>query len=41
MQKIITMIILLTSTCVKASAQSPYAIFGDNSKIRVYNELYG
>lgn len=33
MQKIITMIILLTGTCVKASAQSPYAIFGDNSKI--------
>ena len=33
MQKIIIMIILLTSTCVKASAQSPYAMFGDNSKI--------
>ncbi len=33
MQKIITMIILLTSAYVKTSAQSPYAMFGDNSKI--------
>lgn len=32
-QKNITLIILLTSTCVKTSAQSPYAMFGDNSKI--------
>lgn len=31
--KIITMIILLMSTCIKASAQSPYAMFGDNSKM--------
>ena len=32
-RKIITMIILLLSTDIKASAQSPYAIFGDNSKM--------
>ena len=32
-QKIITMIILLMSTCIKVSAQSPYAMFGDNSKM--------
>ena len=31
--KIITMIVLLMSTCIKASAQSPYAMFGDNSKM--------
>ena len=31
--KIITMIILLLSTYIKASAQSPYAIFGDDSKM--------
>lgn len=31
--KIITMIILLLSTWIKASAQSPYAMFGDNSKM--------
>ena len=30
--KIFTMIILLMSICIKASAQSPYAMFGDNSK---------
>lgn len=27
------MIILLMSICIKASAQSPYAMFGDNSKM--------
>lgn len=32
-RKIITMIILLMSTWIKASAQSPYAMFGDNSKM--------
>ena len=32
-QKIITMIILLMSICIKVSAQSPYAMFGDNSKM--------
>ena len=32
-QKIITRIILLMSTCIKVSAQSPYAMFGDNSKM--------
>lgn len=32
-QKIITMIILLMSTCIKVSAQSPYAMFGDKSKM--------
>ncbi|MFW5518349.1 MAG: hypothetical protein ACOCPA_05825 [Segatella copri] len=32
-RKIITMIILLLSTYIKASAQSPYAIFGDDSKM--------
>jgi len=31
--KIITILILLMSTCIKASAQSPYAMFGDNSKM--------
>lgn len=31
--KIITKIILLMSICIKVSAQSPYAIFGDNSKM--------
>ena len=31
--KIFTMIILLMSICIKASAQSPYAMFGDNSKM--------
>ena len=31
--KIFTMIILLISICIKASAQSPYAMFGDNSKM--------
>ena len=31
--KIITKIILLTSICIKVSAQSPYAMFGDNSKM--------
>ena len=31
--KIITMIILLLGTYIKASAQSPYAMFGDNSKM--------
>ena len=31
--KIITMIILLMSTCISVSAQSPYAMFGDNSKM--------
>lgn len=31
--KIITMIILLMGTCISASAQSPYAMFGDNSKM--------
>ena len=32
-RKIITMIILLMSTCISVSAQSPYAMFGDNSKM--------
>ena len=32
-QKIITMIILLMSICIKVSAQSPYAMFGDKSKM--------
>lgn len=32
-QKIITMIILLMSICTKVYAQSPYAMFGDNSKM--------
>lgn len=32
-QKIITMIILLMSTSIKVSAQSPYAMFGDKSKM--------
>ena len=31
--KIITKIILLMSICIKVSAQSPYAMFGDNSKM--------
>lgn len=31
--KIITMMILIMSTCMTASAQSPYAIFGGNSKM--------
>ena len=31
--KIITMIILLMSISIKAYAQSPYAIFGDDSKM--------
>ncbi|MBR1521214.1 MAG: hypothetical protein IJ635_08250 [Bacteroidaceae bacterium] len=31
--KIITKIILLMSICTKVSAQSPYAMFGDNSKM--------
>lgn len=37
MKKIITIIIAIVvyfiSICIKASAQSPYAVFGDNSKI--------
>ena len=32
-QNIITMIILLMSICIKVYAQSPYAMFGDNSKM--------
>ena len=32
-RKIITMIILLMCTWIKASAQSPYAMFGDNSNM--------
>lgn len=32
-RKIITTIILFMVTCIKASAQSPYAMFGDNSKM--------
>ena len=32
-QKIITMMIFLMSICIKVSAQSPYAMFGDNSKM--------
>ena len=31
--KIITMMIFLMSICIKVSAQSPYAMFGDNSKM--------
>ncbi len=31
--KVIITIILLISTCTTASAQSPYAMFGDNSKM--------
>ena len=31
--KIFTMIILLMSICISVSAQSPYAMFGDNSKM--------
>ena len=31
--KVFTMRILLMSICIKASAQSPYAMFGDNSKM--------
>jgi len=32
-QKIITMMIFLMSICTKVYAQSPYAMFGDNSKM--------
>ena len=32
-QNIITMIILLMSICIKVYAQSPYGMFGDNSKM--------
>lgn len=32
-QNIITMIFFLMSICTKVYAQSPYAIFGDNSKM--------
>lgn len=32
-QKIITMMLFLMSICIKVSAQSPYAMFGDNSKM--------
>ena len=31
--RIVTMIILLMSTVTKGLAQSPYALFGDNSKM--------
>lgn len=31
--KIMAMIIIFMSTCIKASAQSPYAMFGDTSKM--------
>ena len=31
--KIILATVLLLGTCIAASAQSPYAIFGDNSKM--------
>lgn len=31
--KIITMVILFLGTCIKVSAQSPYSMFGDNSKM--------
>lgn len=32
-QKIITMMLFLMSICIKVSAQSPYAMFGDKSKM--------
>lgn len=32
-QKIITMMLFLMSICIKVYAQSPYAMFGDNSKM--------
>lgn len=32
-QKIITMMFFLMSICTKVYAQSPYAMFGDNSKM--------
>lgn len=31
--KIIAIVVILMSICTKASAQSPYAVFGDNSKM--------
>lgn len=32
-QKIITMMLFLMSFCIKVYAQSPYAMFGDKSKM--------
>lgn len=37
--RIVTMIILLMSTVTKGLAQSPYALFGDNSKMLEATEV--